>query len=355
MAIDVGFKTETEFEPLKVTRGDLILGSIVFGFFFGFAINVAWSAIRETRRARRFSAYIFMIWLEIAADLGFAITAWGYLSGHFPPGIGVFLMVIICWICQVQCLMLIIVNRLCILYSEPRQRLILKATVAGIVGCISIATGCIWIPAQLQISHRYIWLNHWWDRVEKSIYLLLDLSLNILFIRMVKTRLVKHGLKKYDKVMRFNEYIIIVSIGMDVLLLGTTFLRNTFVYCQFHPVVYIVKLQIEMTMSRLLIKVARSTGINVYNEEKGGITSDSLSGNKTTNHGGVYVLRVSSQHEIPTDCLFSAVQIQTQVFTHAEGPDEYELDRRDVKDQTLQLQEAESVNSSGEIIKVSPV
>ncbi|PBK74168.1 uncharacterized protein ARMOST_01121 [Armillaria ostoyae] len=337
MAIDVGFKTETEFEPLKVTRGDLILGSIVFGFFFGFAINVAWSAIRETRRARRFSAYIFMIWLEIAADLGFAITAWGYLSGHFPPGIGVFLMVIICWICQVQCLMLIIVNRLCILYSEPRQRLILKATVAGIVGCISIATGCIWIPAQLQISHRYIWLNHWWDRVEKSIYLLLDLSLNILFIRMVKTRLVKHGLKKYDKVMRFNEYIIIVSIGMDILLLGTTFLRNTFVYCQFHPVVYIVKLQIEMTMSRLLIKVARSTGINVYNEEKGGITSDSLSGNKTTNHGGV------------------AVQIQTQVFTHAEGPDEYELDRRDVKDQTLQLQEAESVNSSGEIIKVSPV
>ncbi|KAK0226269.1 hypothetical protein IW262DRAFT_755063 [Armillaria fumosa] len=337
MSVDVGFKTEHPFKPLDVTRGDLILGSVVFGFFFGFAINVAWSAIRETKRARRFSAYIFMIWLEIAADLGFAITAWGYLSGHFPPGIGVFLMVIICWICQVQCLMLIIVNRLCILYSEPRQRLFLKALVAGTVGCVSIATGCIWIPAQLQISARYIWLNHWWDRVEKSIYLLLDLSLNLLFIRMVKTRLVQHGLKKYDKVMRFNEYIIIVSIGMDVLLLGTTFLRNTFVYCQFHPVVYIVKLQIEMTMSRLLIKVARSTGINVYNEEKGGITSDSLSGNKTTNHGGV------------------AVQIQTQVFTHAEGPDEYELDRRDVKDQTLQLQEAESVNSSGEIIKVSPV
>ncbi len=73
----------------------------------------------------------------------------------------------------------------------------------------------------------------------------------------------------------------------------------------------------------LLIKVARSTGINVYNEEKGGITSDSLSGNKTTNHGGVYVSGVSSQHEIPTDYLLSAVQIQTQVFTHAEGPDEY--------------------------------
>ncbi|KAK0460919.1 uncharacterized protein EV420DRAFT_1529167 [Desarmillaria tabescens] len=329
MAIDVGFKTEHPFQQLEVTRGDIILGSITFGFFFGFAVNVTWSAIRETRRARRFSAYIFMIWLEIAAVI--QVTSWGYLSGHFPPGIGVFLMVIICWICQVQCLMLIIVNRLCILYSEPRQRLFLKASVAGLVGCVSIATGCICehvhFPMRLRpiLSYDradgYIQLNHWWD--------LLDLSLNILFIRMVKTRLVQHGLKKYDKVMRFNEYIIVVSIGMDILLLGVTFLRNNF-----HPVVYIVKLQIEMTMSRLLIKVARSTGINVYNEEKGGITSDSLSGNKTTNHG-------------------VAVQIQTQVFTHAEGPDEYELDRRDHKSQALQ--EAESVNSSGEIIKVSPV
>ncbi len=77
------------------------------------------------------------------------------------------------------------------------------------------------IPAQLQINHTYIWvsclfehpldhpyaqclqLNHWWDRVEKSVYLLLDLTLNILFIRVVKTRLINFGLKKYDRVMKY--------------------------------------------------------------------------------------------------------------------------------------------------------
>ncbi|KAK1226355.1 hypothetical protein PQX77_010682 [Marasmius sp. AFHP31] len=55
---------------------------------------------------------------------------------------------------------------------------------------------------------------------------------------------------------------------MDILLMGMTTLKNGFVYCQFHPVVYMVKLAIEMSMSRLLIKVARSTGINVYEGDK---------------------------------------------------------------------------------------
>ncbi len=49
---------------------------------------------------------------------------------------------------------------------------------------------------------------------------------------------------------RFNEYMVVISIGMDILLLSVTWLKNPFVYCQFHPVVYIVKLHIEMTMAR---------------------------------------------------------------------------------------------------------
>ncbi|KAF9043837.1 hypothetical protein BDZ89DRAFT_1128164 [Hymenopellis radicata] len=331
MSINVGFKTEKPFEELIVTPGDLTLGSIVFGFFFGFAVHVLWGAILETRRARRFSAYIFMVWLEIVADVAFAIVAWGYLAKIFPPGLPVFLTIVGCWVCQVQCLMLIIVNRLCILYSDPRQRRMLRFGTAGIVTVISLSTACIWIPAQLQINHTYIWLNHWWDRFEKSVYLLLDLSLNILFIRVVKARLINYGLKKYDRVMKFNQYIIFVSIGMDILLLGVTALHNGFVYTQFHPVVYIVKLHIEVSMSQLLIKVARSTGISVYHEDRGRITSDTVSGNKTTNNVQVHV--------------------DTQVFT-SRHIDDFEMSPRDHKD----VAEAASVNSgNGDTVKVSPV
>ncbi|KAK0242124.1 hypothetical protein EDD85DRAFT_429644 [Armillaria nabsnona] len=309
---DIGFKTEKPFELLYVSRGDSILGSIVFGFFFGFSIHVVWRAALETKRASRVSAYIVMIWLEILANTTYAVVAWCYLQKIINPSIGVFLTCIICWIVQVQCLMLIIVNRLCILIQKPSQRLTLKLVVIGIVSVVSISTSCIWIPAELQINSTYISLNKWWDKFEKSIYLLLDLTLNILFIRMVKGRLVDHGLKKYDRVMRFNQRIIILSIGMDVLLMGATTLKNPFVYTQFHPVTYIVKLQIEMSMSRLLIKVAHSTGINVYNEEKAAYTSDNVT--------------VSGQTGQRTQGAV-AVNITTQIYTQhdPEGQEEYEM------------------------------
>ncbi|KAL0071339.1 hypothetical protein AAF712_001195 [Marasmius tenuissimus] len=268
MAIDVGFRTEKPFQELEVTRGDLVLGSIVFGWFLGFVVNVVWTAVLETRRSKRISYYIVMIWLEILADLGFSITTWLYLYKVIPPGLDVFLTLIICWILQVSCLMFIIVNRLCIIIMAPRQRLILKATVIGIIGLISISSACIWIPAQLQINHQFMALNHWWDRFEKSVYLCLDLALNIMFIVLVKKRLVDHGLKKYLPVFKFNLYIIFLSISMDIVLLGVTALKNGFVYCQFHPVVYIVKLQIEMNMSQLLVKVAQSSGLNVCGETR---------------------------------------------------------------------------------------
>ncbi|KAK0230078.1 hypothetical protein IW262DRAFT_1488527 [Armillaria fumosa] len=299
---DIGFKTEKPFQLLYVSRGDSILGSVVFGFFFGFSIRVVWRAALETKRASRVSAYIIMIWFEILANTTYAIVAWCYLQKMINPSIGVFLTCIICWIVQVGCLMLIIVNRLCILIQTPSQRLTLKLVVIGVVSVVSISTSCIWIPAELQINSSYISLNKWWDKFEKTIYLLLDLALNILFIRMVKGRLVDHGLKKYDRVMRYNQRIIIISIGMDILLLSVTTLKNPFVYTQFHPVTYIVKLQIEMSMSQLLIKVARSTGINVENTTVSGQT----------------------RQKTPSAV---AVNITTEIYTQhdLEGQEEYEM------------------------------
>jgi hypothetical protein len=43
------------------------------------------------------------------------------------------------------------------------------------------------------------------------------------------------------------------------MLIGTMSLKNSFIYMQFHPVAYIVKLNIEMTMADLIIKIVRSS------------------------------------------------------------------------------------------------
>ncbi|EUC61543.1 transmembrane protein, putative, partial [Rhizoctonia solani AG-3 Rhs1AP] len=96
--------------------------------------------------------------------------------------------------------------------------------------------------------------------------------LNFMFIRSIKQRLLKVGLKKYDKLVKFNEKIIAVSLAMDVLIItmmshpNDSYILNR-VSCfsvQFHPVAYIVKLEIEMCMSKLMVKVATGTGITIY-------------------------------------------------------------------------------------------
>jgi hypothetical protein len=52
------------------------------------------------------------------------------------------------------------------------------------------------------------------------------------------------------------------------MLIGVMFLRNPIVYLQFHPVCYLVKLNIEMSMASLITHVARGTEQNdMYPEE----------------------------------------------------------------------------------------
>jgi hypothetical protein len=115
---------------------------------------------------------------------------------------------------------------------------------AAVVTLINISVFCIWIPARLQISQRcdntpypnhklirvrWIRINTIWDRLEKVIYLLLDAFLNYYFIRVVNSNLVRYGLKKYNRLVRFNKRIIAVSLLMDILIIGTMSVPNGFV------------------------------------------------------------------------------------------------------------------------------
>jgi hypothetical protein len=105
----------------------------------------------------------------------------------------------------------------------------LKIGVAIFITCVNISVYCIWIPARLQISDRYEYINVVWDRCEKVIYLLVDAILNWYFIRIVQKRLVRQGLVKYDRLVRFNVWIISFSLAMDLLIIGMMSLNNSFV------------------------------------------------------------------------------------------------------------------------------
>lgn len=76
---------------------------------------------------------------------------------------------------------------------------------------------------------RWIHINNGWDRTEKVLYLVLDAFLNYYFIRVVKQNLIDHGLEKYNTLVRFNQYMIVISLLMDVMIIGAMSFPNGFV------------------------------------------------------------------------------------------------------------------------------
>lgn len=173
------------------------------------------------------------------------------------------------WALQVQLLLQIIINRIALLIPNKRKVFYIKWGVAALITAVNISVYNIWVPARLQISEEYVHINEIWDRCEKGIYLVVDGILNAYFLRLVKTKLIAGGMNKYKRLFNFNSGIVVVSLSMDVLIIAMMSLPNTFVYMQFHPVAYIVKLNIEMSMAELISKVARehdSETLNTYTE-----------------------------------------------------------------------------------------
>ncbi|KAF5000142.1 hypothetical protein FGRMN_1956 [Fusarium graminum] len=261
------------FKEQEVTRGDLLIAATALGFTIGFGWLTVWKATRQTyqiyrRHGRRVfrNAYIIMIWGELLVCTIFAVICILRLLRIIPPSFAFYFTILTTWALQVQFLLQIIVNRCGILLTHSKQAYRLKVGVGILITAVNISVYCIWIPARLQISERYIHINEWWDRCEKVIYLIVDGCLNFYFIHIVRKNLIIHGLTKYKRLTHFNMFIIGFSLSMDVLIIAMMSLRNTFVYMQFHPLAYIVKLHIEMSMADLIGKIAREKNCGLIAE-----------------------------------------------------------------------------------------
>ncbi|KAI8938180.1 hypothetical protein NX059_005845 [Plenodomus lindquistii] len=127
---------------------------------------------------------------------------------------------------------------------------------AVIISLLCISVYIVWIPARLQISPKWVRFNTYWDRAEKVVYLFVDAALNVYFIRVVRENLVRNGLYKYDRLVQFNQRIIVVSMLMDIMIIAAMDIPNGFVYAIFHPLAYLIKLNIELSMAHLIRRIA---------------------------------------------------------------------------------------------------
>ncbi|KAJ4256899.1 hypothetical protein NW762_008995 [Fusarium torreyae] len=216
---------------------DYKVASMAAGFSLGFGFLTVWQAMKQTMRNRNplRSTYIYMIWGEIAANLGLGVLGYLFLNGVIKPGISII--------------------------AESRQTIQkLKWGTAIVVTCINIAVFCIFIPSHMDppVSQGFVTVNKYWDRTSKILICIIDAALNWYFLRIVQQRLIKESrLVKYQPLVSFNARLMIVSVAMDILLIGLMSLPNQTVFIQFHPVVYLVKLNIEMSMATLITQLAR--------------------------------------------------------------------------------------------------
>ncbi|KAF2268683.1 hypothetical protein CC78DRAFT_612945 [Lojkania enalia] len=257
------------FENEKITYTDIIIASVAWGLsllFLMLALYLAWIQTKTSRSPLR-SVYVWLIWLELAASFLMGIESYLHILKIIRPSIYLFLSIVTWWSIQVQLLLQIIINRIRVIIPDRRLSRRIMIVTAVIVTAINISVFCIWVPARLQTNEMYIHVNQIWDRIEKVIYLIIDGSLNWYFLKVVKANLINNGLQKYNKLFKYNQRIIIVSLSMDVMIIAAMSVPNSLVYLLFHPLAYIVKLNIEVAMANLIKRIAVSTSKRTGNVE----------------------------------------------------------------------------------------
>ncbi|PQE21185.1 hypothetical protein CJF31_00010859 [Rutstroemia sp. NJR-2017a BVV2] len=242
---------------------DMDIVSICFGVSIGFWILTTSKAARQTlkvwkRKHSIHSLYIYMIWMEAIVNLVIAIVSWLFIRGNIQASLllcttlfGVLIAL------QTQCAIQIIANRVGLIMVNKHKVPVMKWSLFVFVALINISVFIIWIPARMEVSPTWVRVNDVWDRIEKSLYLIIDGLLNAYFLYLVRSRLIAGGLTKYKALFNFNAGIVFVSLSMDLLLICLLSLPNGIIYVQFHPLAYIVKLNIELSMADLISKVVR--------------------------------------------------------------------------------------------------
>ncbi|VUC33987.1 unnamed protein product, partial [Clonostachys rosea] len=78
----------------------------------------------------------------------------------------------------------------------------------------------------------WIDVNYVWNRIEKRLFLLIDATLRIYFTYLIRIKLIASGLEKRTPLLTFDIAMVLVSISLDMILVGTISIGNSFIFIQ---------------------------------------------------------------------------------------------------------------------------
>lgn len=112
-------------------------------------------------------------------------------------------------------------NRISLVMFDKRKATWLKIALFTSILGVNLTVCSLWVPAQRSTAQPdQIRLNHIFETVEKTFFLVLDLALNIFFLFLVHHHLIAGGLNKYWRLFKWNIGMVCLSTAMDALVLG---------------------------------------------------------------------------------------------------------------------------------------
>ena len=238
-------------------RIDEDVASGLFGIVLATSAVCVWAIVQTQRRSTR---YAVLCWIEVVASFVLGAVALAYqitARARSSVMLGVF---VVMWSIEVQVYFQLIFQRLSVFDVQHRRRD--RCAVFFALLLVNVGTLTIWVPERAvlpnlsQSQHQAIWA--WWPRVEKLVYLLVDLGMNIRFIQLVRRQLLAIGMVKYQSLIGFNYQCIAVSLSCDAILLALQwFPKNPKIFVLAHPAVFLVKLILEISICRKMIAISR--------------------------------------------------------------------------------------------------
>ncbi|KAK7985814.1 hypothetical protein PG988_003436 [Apiospora saccharicola] len=209
------------------------------------AIKHSWSSYKSKHL---FNPYIIMVWAVWTTSVGISIASFLFLTGVAPPSFWTFFAILLFWLIQMQCILQIVANRVSVLMASQQEARNVKVGILLVMTFLTFSVACTWMPARLQISPYIVHVNDVWDRASKAVFLCLDLSLNLFFLKTVSRKLISAGLTKYKVLFRYNACMVCISMLIDVL--------------PVQPLVLLWKLYIELNLAELIAKVVHASTPN---------------------------------------------------------------------------------------------
>ncbi|RPB12940.1 hypothetical protein P167DRAFT_138934 [Morchella conica CCBAS932] len=237
---------------------------IAWGILIGFGYLTGWKAYRQTstisREKRYRSSYFWWVWMDYVSIMVFGVLAWILNQKHIRPQLSLYIPLVALWAIQAQALLQININRIELIAVDKAFNNRVRIGCLAIVSVFIVGTFSVWIPGRLGTSAKITQISKVYIEVQGTLTILLDIALNTYFIRTVKATLIDPGLDKYKPIVSHNLMLVYTAITVEVVALGLMWLpASPFVWLQYGTLAWMGKLNVELSMADLIMKLAYHT------------------------------------------------------------------------------------------------